>query len=97
MEIAKYDLQRFEEYYGEYFRELDRKCELEYAVKEGETRGEARGEKRGEARGEARGIKKGRKDAFVELALKMLECGEPADKITLYTGLTQEEIAALCP
>ncbi|MBR1872437.1 MAG: hypothetical protein IJ795_04445, partial [Bacteroidales bacterium] len=89
MEIAKYDLQRFEEYYGEYFRELDRKCELEYAVKEGETRGEARGE--------ARGIKKGRKDAFVELALKMLECGEPADKITLYTGLTQEEIAALCP
>ena len=63
----------------------------EKARLEGEKEGERRGEKRGEKRGKMIGEKRGRE----AVAMEMLKDGEPIDKITKYSKLTEATIRKL--
>lgn len=47
------------------------------------------------ATAEERGLKKGRREEKKEIARIMLSAGEPMSKITLFTGLTEEEVRGL--
>ena len=63
----------------------------EKARLEGEKEGERRGEERGEKRGKMIGEKRGRE----AVAMEMLKDGEPIDKITKYSKLTEAAIRKL--
>ena len=49
----------------------------------------------GEKKGREEGLKEGRKEVQEEIARKMKADGNPANKIALYTGLTEDAISAL--
>ena len=53
------------------------------------------GEKEGERRGEKRGEKRGQEEARKSVAMEMLKDGEPIDKITKYSNLTEAAIRKL--
>ena len=53
------------------------------------------GEKEGERRGEERGEKRGQEEARKSVAIEMLKDGEPIDKITKYSKLTEAAIRKL--
>ena len=58
---------------------------------EGKAEGKAEGIIEGESRGEARGATA----KMLQIAKNMFVSGEPAEKITAYTGLTGEMIESL--
>jgi predicted transposase/invertase (TIGR01784 family) len=49
----------------------------------------------GEARGIEKGIKKGMEKGIERIAINMLKDNEPLDKISRFTGLSQDEIAKI--
>jgi predicted transposase/invertase (TIGR01784 family) len=61
------------------------------AIREGLAKGEARGEARGMKKGEARG----RTESTLEIARKMKEMGDSAERIHTITGLSPEAIQKL--
>ncbi len=52
-------------------------------------------EEKGRVKGRAEGRAEGRDERSVEIARTMLSVGEDIDKISLYTGLTKEQILEL--
>jgi len=69
------------------------------AERRGETKGEEKGKKIGEEKGkkigEKIGEKKGEYAKALEIAKKLLNLGDPIDKIIVATGLNQNEIESL--
>ena len=64
---------------------------IDFAEEKAEARGLAKGEAIGLAKGEAIGVAKQSRT----IAKMMKEAGEPAARISLYTGLSEEEISKL--
>ena len=62
---------------------------------EGLAQGRAEGRAEGLEEGLTKGLEKGRNNTKREIALMMLANGEPVDKISLYSGLSKEEIESL--
>jgi predicted transposase/invertase (TIGR01784 family) len=59
------------------------------------TEGIAVGEARGIEKGIKKGIKKGMEKGIERIAINMLKDNEPLDKISRFTGLSQDEIAKI--
>ena len=68
---------------------------IDFAEEKAEARGLAKGEAIGLAKGEAIGVAKGLAKQSRTIAKMMKEAGEPAARISLYTGLSEEEISML--
>ncbi len=64
---------------------------LKRGLQEGMEKGIEKGIEKGMEKGMEKGVEKNKRDT----AKKMKEMGEPAEKIALYTGLSEEEIGAL--
>ena len=62
---------------------------------EGEAKGRAEGLDEGEAKGRAEGHAEGRAEGRADIAMRMLEEGEPEAKISRITGLSQKELTLL--
>jgi len=69
--------------------------EIERIQKEAQRIGEELGRKAGLKEGEKKGKKEGLKEGKIEMAKVMKKEGESVEKITKYTGLSQEEIEKL--
>ena len=75
--------------------ERDLRNQMAYARQEAIEEGHAQGHAQGLAQGLAEGLAEGRAEGRAEVAKEMLADGMSLDKIAKYTGLSQEEIAAL--
>ena len=67
----------------------------ERAQERGEKIGEKRGEKRGEKSGEKRGEKRGATMKALAVAARMLDRGEPREKILDYVEISPKELDKL--
>ena len=68
-----------------------------YSRQRGLEEGIKKGEEKGKKEGIKEGIEKGEHLGKVETARNLLHMGIPADKISLATGLPEDEIANLAP
>ena len=69
--------------------------EIEYAKQEGLAEGREKGLAEGREKGLAEGREKGEKSMQLTIAKNMLRKCEEVNCIAEYTGLTEEEVAAL--
>ena len=70
---------------------------IEDALEDGWNRGKKEGKEEGIKEGIKEGIEKGERIKVLETARNLLHMGIPADKISLATGLAEDEIANLTP
>ena len=68
-----------------------------YAHQRGLEESIKKGEEKGKKEGIKEGIEKGERIKVLETARNLLHMGIPADKISLATGLAEDEIANLTP
>ncbi|MDR3285226.1 MAG: hypothetical protein LBS83_00900 [Holosporales bacterium] len=74
---------------------MDLNTAIEKGISMGEARGISMGKQEGISIGEARGISMGKQEGIKNMALKMLEDGDPIKKIARITELSEQEILQL--
>ena len=94
-EIAKFTRKELDVYEYNLKVYWDLKNTMDYQLQEGREEGREQGRKEGREEGREEGKKVGFDEAKKMIAINMLKNGESFDKITIFTGLSEDQIKQL--